>query len=153
VSASFGPPLRQRFDFLYSMEPSELLALIQARTISKLRTGATTAVAVKYLSSPTASVVGMYGSANQAEAQLEAVCAVRPINAAHVYSPTKANREAFCRRMSQRLNIDVVPKDTPQEVPREADIIITITRSETPVLSGDWLLRPGLVVGVGANSW
>lgn len=151
--ANFGSPLRHVWDFLYSMETGELLAIIQAHSIGTFRTSAATAVAVKYLSSAQASIVGMYGAGRQAEAQLEAVCAVRPIRTAHVYSRTQENREAFCRKMSTKLEIDVVPMARPEDVPREADIIITITNSETPVLFGEWITRPGLVVGAGANHW
>lgn len=151
--ANSGSPLKNVHDFLYSMETGELLAIIQAHVISKFRTSAATAVAVKYLSSPQAGIVGMYGTGRQAEAQLEGVCAVRPIRAAHVYSRNQDNREAFCREMSKNLEIDVIPMTRPEHVPREADIIITITKSETPVLSGDWITRPGLVVGAGANHW
>ncbi len=151
--ANFGSPLRQVWDFLYSMETSELLAIIQAHAIGTFRTSAATAVAVKYLSSPQASIVGMYGTGRQAEAQLEAVCAVRPIRAARIYSRTWDSREAFCRRVSKKLEIDAVPMARPEDVPRDADITITITNSETPVLFGEWIARPGLVVGAGANHW
>lgn len=151
--ANFGSPLKQVWDFLYSMETGELLAIIQAHSISKFRTGAATAVAVKHLSPSEASVVGMYGSGRQAEAQLEAVCAVREIRTVAVYSRTREKLEAFCRKMAHKLKIEVIPVAGPQLVPRNADIVVTITQSETPVLYGDWITRPCLVVGAGANHW
>ncbi len=151
--ANFGSPLRQVWDFLYSMETGELLAVIQAHSISKFRTAAVTAVAVKHLSPPEASVVGMYGSGRQAEAQLQAVCAVRNIRSAQVYSRTRENLEAFCRRMADQLKIEVIAAAEPRQVPRNADIVVTMTKSETPVLFGDWITRPCLVVGAGANHW
>jgi ornithine cyclodeaminase/alanine dehydrogenase-like protein (mu-crystallin family) len=55
--------------------------------------------------------------------------------------------------MSAHLGIDVVPANAPEEVPREADIIITASTSETPILFGEWLSRPCLVVAAGANHW
>jgi alanine dehydrogenase len=151
--ANFGSPLKQLWDFLYSMESGELLAVIQAHSIGTFRTAAATAVAVRHLSPPDASVVGLYGSGRQARAQLHAVCAVRPVRTARVYSRTRENLEAFCRAMSADLKIDVVPASTPAEVPRGADIIVTMTKSETPVLFGDWITGPCLVVGAGANRW
>jgi len=151
--ANFGSPLRQVWDFLYSMQTSELLAVIQAHTISKYRTSAVTAVATKYLSRPDAQIVGLYGSGRQAEAQIEAICQVRPIDRVQVYSPTKANREAFCAKMSERLKINVVPMDSPEDVPNQADIIVTMTKSETPVLHGSWLKGPALIIGAGGNHW
>ncbi|MBI3044914.1 MAG: ornithine cyclodeaminase family protein [Betaproteobacteria bacterium] len=151
--ANFGSPLKQLWDFLYSMESGELLAVIQAHSIGTFRTAAATAVAVKHLSPADASVVGMYGSGRQAGAQLQAICAVRKIRTARVYSRTREKLEAFCLRMSAELKIEVVPAAEPAAVPRDADIVVTITKAETPVLLGDWLTRPCLVVGAGANHW
>lgn len=128
VWANFGSPLRQVWDFLYSMETGDLLAVIQAHSISKFRTAAATAVAVKHLSPPGALTIGMYGSGRQAEAQLEAVCVVRPIKAARVYSRTRDKLETFCRRMANRLQVEVVPAAEPQLAARDADIVVTITK-------------------------
>jgi ornithine cyclodeaminase/alanine dehydrogenase-like protein (mu-crystallin family) len=55
--------------------------------------------------------------------------------------------------MSERLKIEVIPVVEPAHVPRDADIVVTITKSETPVLFGEWITRPCLVVGAGANHW
>jgi ornithine cyclodeaminase/alanine dehydrogenase-like protein (mu-crystallin family) len=151
--ANFGSPLRQVWNFLFDIETSELVAIIQAHLISKYRTCAVTATAVKHLSPPEASVVGMYGAGRQAEAQIEAITLVRPIRRVRVYSRTAEKREAFARKMSERLGIEVVPVAAPEEVPGDADIVITITSAETPVLHGDWIRRPCLVVGAGANHW
>lgn len=144
---------RQVWNFLFSTETRDLLAVVQAYTIGRFRTSAVTAVAVKHLSPGDASSVGMYGAGRQAETQLAAVCAVRPIQTARIYCRTPNNRESFCRKMSERLGIDVIPVGAPEQAARDADIVITITNTETPVLFGDWLVRPGLVVGAGANHW
>jgi alanine dehydrogenase len=139
--------------FLYSMETGELLAIVQAGHIGKFRTGAVTGVAAKYLSPKEASSIGIYGGGSIAEGQLEAVCAVRPIKTIKVYTRTRKNLEAFCARMSERLGTDVIPANAPEEVPRDADIVITASTAENPVLFGDWLTQPGLVVAAGANHW
>ncbi|WP_163271797.1 ornithine cyclodeaminase family protein [Chelativorans alearense] len=151
--SSFGSGPRLMWNFLYDTRTGELLAIVQSRAISKLRTAAASAVAAKYLSPATASVVGMYGTGRQAEAQLAAICRVRPIKAAIVYGRDPKRRTEFCGAMSAQLGIDVSPVAAPQEVPRNADIIVTITNSEKPVLSANWLERPCLIVAVGANEW
>lgn len=152
--ANFGEARRGHgWDFLFSMESGELLAIIQSYTISKYRTSAASAVAIKHLSPPDAAVVGLYSSGRQAEGQLEAACAVRPIRRAHVYSRNADKRAEFCKRMSTRLGVDVVPVPSPDRVPQDADIIVTVTNSEVPVLLGEWMKRPALVVAAGANHW
>jgi ornithine cyclodeaminase/alanine dehydrogenase-like protein (mu-crystallin family) len=70
-----------------------------------------------------------------------------------VYSRTPKDRSAFCERMSERLGVEVTPSNAPEEVPCDADIIITASTSEVPILFGDWLTRPCLIVAAGANHW
>jgi len=141
------------YDYLYSMETGELLAIMHAYLIGKYRTSAVSAVAAKYLSPPGASSLGLYSSGRIAEGQLEAICCVRPIKRVRVYSPTPTNREEFCARMSERLGIEVLPVPSPELVPPESDIIVTASTAELPILFGDWLTRPCLVIAAGANHW
>ena len=141
------------YDYLYSMETGELLAILHSAPIGKYRTGAVTAVAAKYLSQENASSIGIYGAGPIAAGQLEGVCAVRPIKTIRVYTRTPEKCAAFCRKMSAHLGVDVIPATTAGEVPRHADIVITATTSDVPVLFGDDLVRPQLVVAAGANHW
>jgi len=140
-------------DYVYDMDSGELLALVHTFMISLYRTSAVTAVAVKYLSPENASTLGMYGAGRIAAGQLEAVCAVRSIKSAKVYTRTLEKCAEFCRKMSDRLNIDVTPARTPEEAAADTGIVITATTSEVPVLLGRWLHGPGLIVAAGANHW
>lgn len=139
--------------YLYDMQSGELLAIVQAGIIGRYRTSAVTGVAAKYLSPESASTIGIIGCGGIAEGQIEAVCAVRPIRSIKAYSRTADNRAAFCARMSQRLKVRVEPATSAELAVNEAEIVITATTSDTPVLSGDWLARPGLVLAAGANHW
>jgi ornithine cyclodeaminase/alanine dehydrogenase-like protein (mu-crystallin family) len=141
------------YDYIYDMETGELLAIIHSNLIGRYRTSAQSAVAVKYLSPAGASSIGLYGAGRIAEGQLEAICCVRPIRHIRVYSRTPQNRAAFCERMSKRLGVDVMPVSAPEEAAADVDIIVTASTSETPILFGDWMTRPCLVVAAGANHW
>ena len=95
------------FVYLISSTTGELLSILHAKKLGQLRTGAATAVATKYMARKDVAVAGVLGSGYQARTQLEAVCKVRPIVRALVYSPTEANRECFASEMSSRLDIPV----------------------------------------------
>ena len=140
-------------NFLYDSESGDLLAIVHAYQIGKMRTSAVSAVAAKYLSPANASTVGLYSAGRIAEGQLDAVCAVRPIKRIQVYSRRQPEREDFCRRMSAKLKVEVVPVSKPEDAPRDADIVITASTAEHPILFGDWLTRPTLVIAAGANHW
>lgn len=156
--SNFGKPVHGRqygrtWNFLFSLDTGELLAIIQAHAIGIVRTSAVSGAAVKHLSRPDASVAALYGAGTYAEGQLAAVCAVRPIRKAYVYSRTPEKREAFCRAASARLGIEIIPSAQPEQPAGEADIIVTMTNAFEPVLLGRWITRPGLVVAAGANHW
>ena len=98
--------------------------------------------------------VGILGSGFQAGAQLEAICSVRPIIKARVYSPNAERRSGFARGMSDALGIDVQAADSPREVVKSADILVTITNSRTPVFDGEWLRAGTHICAVGgANEY
>ena len=129
----------------------EMLALIEADRLGQLRTGATTGVAATAMALPTASEVGLFGAGWQAQTQLEAVVAVRPIEVAYVYSRDEQRRTEFAERMCARLAIDVRPVDRPQEAAADLPIVITATSSRAPVFDGNDLAEGALVCAVGAN--
>ena len=79
---------------LYDSATAELIALIEANGMGQVRTGAASGIATKYMARADASTVGMIGSGYQAGAQLEAVCRVRDITSARIYSRTRENRGA-----------------------------------------------------------
>ena len=142
------------FVLLYGVETGELLAVFEAASLGRLRTGAASGVSAKYMAREDASELGVLGSGFQAGAQLEAICAVRPIERVHVYSRNAENRTGFARRMSETLGIDVRAVDNPRAVVESADILVTITNSRTPVFDGEWL-RPGthICAAGGANEY
>ncbi len=144
----------QFFVLLYSVETGDLLAVFEAASLGRLRTGAASGVSAKYMAREDSKEVGILGTGFQAGAQLEAICSVRPIERVCVYSRNPENRSSFARRMTETLGIEVRAVDGPREVVESADILVTITNSPTPVFDGDWL-NPGThicAVG-GANEY
>lgn len=129
----------------------EMLALVEADRLGQLRTGATTGVAATAMALPAASEVGLFGAGWQAQTQLEAVVAARPIEVAYVYSRDERRRSDFAERMSARLGIDVRGVDRPQDAAADLPIIITATSSREPVFDGNDLAEGALVCAVGAN--
>ncbi len=133
------------FVFLSDSRTGAQLAIIEANRMGQLRTGAATGVATSFMARPEASSVGVIGSGFQARTQLEAVSKVRELRRVKVYSPDRERRSAYALEMSDRLGLDVAPVQSAREAVSEAEIVITITSSRTPVLYGDWL-EPGMHV-------
>ena len=138
---------------LYDYESGQLLACIEAGRLGQIRTGAASGLATKYMARADAATVGIIGTGSQARSQLEAVCTVRDIKLARVYSRRQERREEFAKQMSERLNLEVSPVDSAQECADGADIAITITSAREPVLMGDWLIPGAHVNAAGGNHW
>jgi len=138
---------------LFGLDSGEPLALVAANALGQLRTGAASGVATRYMAHADASSVAIIGSGSQAGTQLAAVCAVRPIRDASVYSRTPEKREAFAREMSNELGIAVRAVGSAAEAVRGADIVCTITSAREPVVAGD-AFKPGTHINAaGSNHW
>ena len=135
---------------LYSVETGEPLILFQDCSINELRTGAAGGVGAKHLASPDARRVAVIGSEKHAFTQLQAVCAVRPIDTVTVFSPTPAHRLRFAGRARTDLDLDATAADSAEAALEGSDIVITATNAQSPVFEGR-SLRPGMHVTSIAN--
>lgn len=128
----------------------ELLAMMDGIFPTAMRTGATSAVATKYLARKEAAIMGIIGTGAQAPFQAEAVSAVRPIQRILAYDKIGENTEDFSKNTSKNLDIPIEVMESPREVVVHSDILVTVTTSVEPVFDGRDL-RPGTHVNaVGA---
>ncbi len=130
---------------LFDAAKPELAAVIEADTLGRLRTGAASGVAARYLARHGARTLGVIGCGHQAETQVACIRAAVPsLERVVAYCRTPERLSAFCER------VGADPAESHREA-AEQDVVVTITSSKDPVLRGEWL-RPGtLVVAAGAN--
>ena len=115
-----------------------------------MRTGAASGVATRLLARTDASTVAIIGAGAQAEWQLRAVLAARPIRRALVYARDATARRAFAARMAELTGIEVEAADTAEAAVREADVICCATTSAEPVFEASWVSPGTHVNGIGA---
>ena len=136
---------------LYDSENGDLLAMIEGDRLGQMRTGAASGVATKYMARADADTIGIYGTGWQAESQLMAVCAVRKIKSIKAYGRNAERREAFARKMTELLRVEVTSVEAPEQAARGQSIVITATSAREPVLKGEWI-EPGTHLNVvGSN--
>ena len=138
---------------LYSTETAQPVAFIAANSLGAIRTGAASGLATRYMARAESSTAGVIGSGSQARTQLAAICAVRPIERALVYSKTPAHRESFAAEMSRELGVAVEAVDSPEAAVAEADVVCVITNAREPVVDGAALRDGTHVNAAGSNSW
>ena len=148
-----GPGGAKMIVMLYDYESGQLLSCMEAGRLGQIRTGAASGLATQYMAREAASTVAVIGSGFQARTQLEAVCAVRPIREARVFSRRQERREDFARRSGERLEVEVRAVESAQECVEGADVVIAITSAREPVVLGDWLSEGSHVNAAGGNHW
>ncbi|HEY8685858.1 MAG TPA: ornithine cyclodeaminase family protein [Chloroflexota bacterium] len=138
-----GIPTHLATIMLFKPETGEPLVTMDGTLITEMRTAAASAVATGCLAREDASVLAILGSGVQARSHLEALRLVRDFDEVRVWSPRGA--PAFARAHHVRA------MQTAEETVRGADIVVTVTSSETPVLEGAWLSPGTHINAVGAT--
>ena len=83
------------------------LAILDGEYLTALRTGAGSGVATDILARKNASVAAIFGAGTQGRTQLEAICAVRPLDKIYLFDINPDSAVAFGAEMSEKLNVDI----------------------------------------------
>lgn len=145
-----GVGLRYAFA-LYEQSTGRLLALMDARTITAMRTAATAALSVDRLAPTDVDVLAVIGTGNEARRLLEAVHRVRPAPRVQVYSRSPENRKRFVEFAQGCIQADVVPCDHVADAVRDVRLVALATKSPTPVLAAAHVTAPCHVASIGAS--
>ncbi|AFL51706.1 ornithine cyclodeaminase [Sinorhizobium fredii] len=120
--------------------------------LTDVRTAAAGAVAAKHLSREDASVAAIFGAGMQAKLQLEALALVRPIREARLWARDAAKAETTASALAGKLGFPVKATTDPKAAVAGADIIVTTTPSEAPILKADWLQPGQHVTAMGSDA-
>lgn len=149
-NASRGLPTHLAVILLWDSVTGELLALMDGRLITEMRTAATSAAATKALAKPDARVLAILGAGVQARSHGDALRLIRPLRQVRVWSRSAEHAQAFAHEMEPRTGLPVNVCASAEEAVRDADIIVTATSSTTPVLQGRWIANGAHINAVGA---
>lgn len=138
-----GLPALQSTVMIYNSENGALQAILDGIAVTDLRTAAASAVAVKHLS-PNASTLAIIGTGHQAASHVKLMRELKDFKEIRVYGRTKERRDQF----AERWNITAC--ESAEECVKNADVVVTVTSSKTPVLFYKWLKQDALVCIVGA---
>ncbi|HQL03102.1 MAG: L-lysine cyclodeaminase [Synergistetes bacterium ADurb.Bin155] len=124
-------------------------AVMDGEWITSMRTGAQTAVSLKYLHKGPSIRLGLYGAGGQGHTQTEAVAAVFDIEEVRVFD---INRESALKYAEDMKDI-VKGKVTVVDDPRDAawgDAIVCVTQSKEKFLKNEWIARRTNVFPMGS---
>ncbi|WP_429811682.1 ectoine utilization protein EutC [Ensifer sp. B1-9] len=120
--------------------------------LTDVRTAAAGAVAARHLARPDAAVAAIFGAGMQARLQLEALRLVRPIREARIWARDAAKAETAATELTRSLGFPVRTVVDGRAAVDGADIIVTTTPSQTPVLKAEWLQPGQHVTAMGSDA-
>ena len=118
----------------------QFIGVMDSAHITNLRTGAQSAVASCYLTKKRNITLGLYGAGMQGHTQTMAFAERFTLNKVVVYDVFPAASEKYkadCAHLVKDGNI-VIAK-TPEEVCKDADIIICVTQSKDKYVKDEWI--------------
>ena len=136
VNAGAGVPTHNATILLYRTDNGQPLAAMDGRLITEMRTAAVSAAVTRYLAPRESRVLALLGSGVQARAHLQALRCVRELSDVRVWSRTQEHAERFAREHG------VTAVSSAEDAVRDADVVVTATAAQDPVLRGSWL-KPG----------
>ncbi|MGH2488463.1 MAG: ornithine cyclodeaminase family protein [Candidatus Limnocylindria bacterium] len=145
-----GLPTIQGVVTWFDAATGEPAVQLDGPAVTAMRTGAASGVGARLMARPDARVMALFGAGFQAEWQIRAVAAARPITEVRVFARTPAPREAFAAAMDHALSVTVRAVDSPEAAVRGADIVCCVTPSTTPVFDAEWLAPGAHVNAIGS---
>jgi len=127
------------------------LALIEGSQLTALRTGAASGVATDLLAAPDASELAMIGSGAQAGDQILAVCTVRRIEVARIFSRNAESAARLCERLGHALpEVEFRVCLDLSSATKYADVICAATTATSPLIYAADLKERVHINAVGA---
>jgi len=124
---------------LFEPEFGSVVAILDGREVTAIRTAASTAVATDVLARSSASTLAILGSGEQAHAHLKSLLLVRAFQRIFVWSRDFTKAQRFCQWAETQTDARVKCVLTTREAVDEADVICTTTAAAEPIIEGKWL--------------
>ena len=136
---------------LFEAKHGRLLSIMDATSITAIRTAAVSGVATRLLARTDATSLAILGSGVQARTHLAAMIHSRPIESVRVWSRDAERARKFAERERERHGIGVSTAPSVQEAVHGADIICTTTSAREPILEGKWISPGAHINAVGSS--
>ncbi|MCB0153153.1 MAG: ornithine cyclodeaminase family protein [Anaerolineae bacterium] len=120
--------------------------------LTAIRAAAAGALTALYLANEQLGRVAVIGSGRQAYMQIKALRHVRNFSLVSVWGHTPVNVDSYARLIVEDYDLDVEIAPSVEAAVAEADLIVTTTASQQPLLRSAWL-KPGVhIIAMGSDN-
>src|ERR1700730_6476212 len=129
-------------------------AILDASSITDMRTGAVTAIGAKYLARKNSKILGHIGARGTAYWNVRLLDHLFDFDEIRVHSRREESRNGFAERLGRDLGKKVVATEDWKSCVEGADIVVEASRLDqpTPLLKTDWIKKGAFVVPYGTMS-
>jgi len=121
-------------------------AIMDGAYITNFRTGAQTAVALKYLYGRGGKIrLGLYGAGVQGHTQTMAIAKLFDISKVQVFDTFKSAAEKYAADMKDIVKGPIVVAARPEDVAVDVDVVVCVTQSKDEFFRNDWF-KPGMIL-------
>ena len=149
-----GLPSEMALLNLFDPETGMPKAVLDATSITDMRTGAMTAIGAKYLARKDCKVLGHIGARGTAYWNVRLLDRLFDFDEIRVHSRRPESRESFGRRLASALGKPIVVTDNWRDCLEGADILVEASRltAPEPLFRTEWVKKGAFVVPYGTMS-
>ena len=126
------------------------LAVMDGTIISAMRTGAVAGIGAKYLAREDSEILGIIGMSVQAKTQAMALKEALPsLKEIRAYRRKKSLAKNDAKEIQKLTGIKTVIVDSPKDAVDQADVIVTATTADEPIVKDDWVKEGSLFIHIG----
>lgn len=157
TNPSRGLPSIQGMYVLCEDTGGQMVAIIDARWLTAIRTAAVGALFARRYSRPGAKGVGILGCGVQGRLQLQAFKEVVPsVTHCRAFDTSPERAQEYLREMSGRHGVEIEIVASAEAAVRGADIVMSsgpITKVRNASIAGDWIAPGGLCISLDRDSY
>ncbi len=129
------------------------LCLMEGGWLTAMRTGAAGGIAAKYLARRDSETVAVIGAGVQARTQLSALDKVlEDLREVRIVDRNKSARVRYIKEMQEKTSAEIVSCSKAEDALHEADIIVTVTPSTSPIVHDRWVPDGIHINAIGADA-
>jgi ornithine cyclodeaminase len=136
---------------LFDTNNGALVAIMDATSVTTIRTAAVSGVATRALARQNAATLAIIGAGVQGHSHLDAMCAVRPFKSLRVWSRNADSAVALAKTGRDRFKLDATVAPSARDAVHGADVVCVCTAATEPVVFGEWLTPGTHINAVGTS--
>ena len=131
-------------------QTGETLAIMDGALITTLRTGASAAIACKYLARKDPRTIAIIGAGTQGRSCMASLHLLYRSAAVRIADASEERRSAFRKEMSEQAGNKITEAEDVEAAVRGADIVVLVTTATSPIVRKAWIAEGALVLGMGS---